>query len=106
MTGLAPGAYRFGFANAAGDGIEGDVGTITIGGATTVPVPAPPINGAQTTPLPENPPVGTVGPRIVGPWLTLEIRDRRYARLKPAVRARSYKIDRYVKPGYWIRIDP
>lgn len=45
-------------------------------------------------------------PRIVGPWVSAEFRDRRISRLKPAVRAKSSAIDRYSLPGYWIRINP
>ena len=46
------------------------------------------------------------GPRIVGPWVSARLRDRRISQLKPDVKAKSNPIDSYSLPGYWIRILP
>lgn len=46
------------------------------------------------------------GPRIVGPWVSARLRDRRIGQLKPATKAKASPIDSYSLPGYWIRILP
>ena len=102
---LKPGTYEY-FCEVPGHEGAGMKGTLTVtGDAGAAPVAAP-VGGAQTVALPENAPATTKGPRIVGPWITLQIRDRRFSRLTAPVAARSFKIDKYVKPGFWIRIDP
>ncbi len=45
-------------------------------------------------------------PRIVGPWASTFLRDRRISQLKPEVKAKSSPVDSYSLPGYWIRILP
>jgi plastocyanin len=106
---LAPGTYEY-FCSVPGHEGAGMKGTLVVTGDApaggTGAAPTAPVNGVQTEALAENPAPSFKGPRIVGPWLTLKIRDRRFSRLSSAVAARSFKIDKYVKPGFWIRIDP
>ncbi len=108
---LKPGTYEY-YCEVPGHEGAGMKGTLTVTPDDTPPVVDPgaaaaaPVGGVQTVALPENTTGSTAGPRIVGPWLTLQIRDRRFSRLTAPVAARSFKIYKYVKPGYWIRIDP